>query len=154
MPTLAAGALTTAQCEDTVCALVFSGPAPIVRADIPGIRPGGFEGEEEVRLAQMLKPTIRNIALARKMKLSTTKGALIGDVADDIESEGWERVPFADGAEAREALGLQPEEPAIVVFDHGREALRATGLVPLHLWGRMADLLEVEGFNDRRPPKG
>jgi hypothetical protein len=154
MPQLKAGALDNTACADTVCAFVFGGPGPLLRNEIPGIRPGGFEADEEVRLAQMLKPRVRNIALARKMKLSTTRGALIGDVADDIESEGWERVGFDEGAAARAALGLGPEEPGIVVFDHGREALRATGLVRLHHWGRVADLLEVEGFNDRRPPKG
>lgn len=154
MPALKVGTLDTQTCADTVCALVFGAPGPLLRNEIPGIRPGGFDAEEEVRLAQMLKPRVRTIALARKMKLTTTRGVLVGDVAEDIESEGWDRVPFADGAEARAAVGLDPEEPAIVVFDHGREALRVTGLVPLYQWGRLADLLEVEGFNDRRPPKG
>lgn len=153
MPELSAGGLDTAACEDTVCAFVYSGPAPLVRADIPGMKPGGFEGDDDVRLQHMRKPRVRNVTLARKMKLASTRGAFIGNIADDITSEGWERVSLSDGADVLGALGLA-DEPGIVVFDHGKEAVRATGVIPLHQWGRVADLLEFQGFNDRRPPRG
>ena len=153
MPELSAGRLDTAACQQTVCAFVYSGPAPVVRADIPGIKPGGFEGDDDTRLAQMRKPAVRAVTLARKMKLASTRGAFIGDIADDISSEGWERIDLAQGQSALRALGLA-QEPGVVVFDHGREVLRATGLLPLHQWGRLADLLQVKGFNDRRPPRG
>ena len=153
MPELSAGGLDTAACKDTVCAFVYSGPDPVVRADIPGMKPGGFEGDDDVRLQQMRKPAVRNATLARKMKLASTRGVLIGNIAEDVTSEGWERVNLSDGADALGALGFA-DEPGIVVFDHGKEAVRATGLIPLHQWGRVADLLEVEGFNDRRPPRG
>ncbi len=153
MPELSVGGLDTAACRKTVCAFVYSGPDPVVRADIPGMKPGGFEGDDDTRLQQMRKPPVRNVTLARKMKLASTRGAFIGDIADDITSEGWERVSLSEGADALEALGFS-EGPGIVVFDHGKEAVRATGVVPLHQWGRVADLLEFQGFNDRRPPRG
>lgn len=153
MPELSAGGLDTAACKDTVCAFVYSGPTAVVRADIPGMKPGGFEGDDDVRLEQMRKPPVRNVTLARKMKLASTRGVFIGNIADDITSEGWERVNLSDGANALEALGFG-DEPGLVVFDHGKEAVRATGVIPLHQWGRVADLLEFQGFNDRRPPRG
>lgn len=154
MPALQAGTLDTESCAQTVCAFVYTGTEAVKTADVPGIRPGGFEGDDDTRLAQMLKPAVRNVTLARKMKLdTTTKGVFIGDIDPGITSEGWARLSLDESAEARDALGLG-DEPAIVVYDHGREALRHTGLVPLHLWGRIADLLQVEGFNDRRPPRG
>ena len=153
MPQLQAGALGPTSCAEIVCAFVFAGPEPVKTADIPGIRPGGFEGDDDARLAQMLEPAVRLVTLARKMKLTTAKGALIGDLEPAITTEGWERLSLDDGAQTREALGLG-DEPAVVVYERGREVLRATGLVPLHQWGRIADLLEVEGFNDRRPPRG
>ncbi|MCR9163130.1 MAG: TlpA family protein disulfide reductase [Nannocystaceae bacterium] len=149
-----AGALDPETCAQTTCAFVFVGPGKVTRADIPGIRPGGFEGDDDARLAKMLDPAVRSVTLARKMKLSATKGALVGDVDEAISSEGWERIPWAEGADARAALGVGEDVPAIVVFDHGREVLRVEGLVRLHHWGRLADLLGVEGFNDRRPPRG
>ncbi len=153
MPPLSAGAVDTATCADTVCAFVFTGTKPVKKADIPGIRPGGFEGDDDARLAKMLEPSVRNVTLARKMKLKTTRGAFIGDIDPEISSEGWERLDLEQGNNAREALGVG-DEPEIVVFDHGREALRVKGLPLLHHWGRLADLLEVDGFNDRRPPRG
>lgn len=153
MPEFAVGELNTATCQQTVCAFVYSGPGPVTRADIPGIRPGGYEGDDDARLQQMRKPAVRNVTLARKMKLSSTRGAFIGDIADDVTSEGWERVSLSDGADALQALGFG-DEPGLVVFDHGKEAIRATGVIPLYQWGRVADLLEFQGFNDRRPPRG
>ena len=153
MPELKAGSLDPESCAETVCAFVYTGPEPVNAAEIPGIRPGGFEGDDDARLAQMLRPAVRLVTLGRKMKLATTKGVFIGALEPAITTEGWDRVSLEDGAEAHDALGLG-DEPAIVIFDHGREALRATGLVPLHQWGRVADLLEIEGFNDRRPPRG
>ncbi len=149
-----AGALDTEACAETTCAFVFTGPNALGRSDIPGIRPGGFEGDDDARLAKMLDPAVRNVTLARKMKLSTTKGAFIGDIDDEISSEGWERLAWADGADVRGALGVSEDEPTIVVFDRGREVLRVEGLVRLHHWGRIADLLGIDGFNDRRPPRG
>ena len=118
-----------------------------------GLPEAGFEGDDDARLAQMLKPPVRLATLGRKLKLTTTKGAFIGALDPEVTTEGCERLSLDEGAEALAALGLS-DEPAIVIYDHGREALRATGLVPLHQWGRIADLLEVEGFNDRRPPRG
>ncbi|MGH1347091.1 MAG: peroxiredoxin family protein [Nannocystales bacterium] len=152
MPELSAGALDTAACQQTVCAFLYSGPDPVVRADIPRMKPGGFQGDDDVRLQQMRKPPVRLITLARKMKLTSTRGAFIGNIADDISSEGWERVNLSDGADALAALGFG-DEPGLIVFDHGKEAVRVSGLVPLHQWGRVADLLDIQGFNDRRPPR-
>ena len=149
-----AGALDATACAETTCAFVFTGPGAVQRADIPGIRPGGFEGDDDARLAKMLEPAVRNVTLARKMKLSTTKGAFIGDIDSEISSEGWERIGWDDGAALRAALGVSEDEPSLVVFDHGREVLRAEGLVRLHHWGRIADLMHIDGFNDRRPPRG
>lgn len=154
MPAFEVGTLDATRCAETTCAFVFAGDAPVSRADIPGMRPGGFEGNDDERLAQMLRPEVRTVTLARKMKLSTTAGALIGDLADDITSEGWERISHAQGAGARAALGLKDDSIAVVVFDEGREILRVEGLIALHHWGHIADLLEIEGFNDRRPPRG
>lgn len=154
MPPLKAGGLDLEACAGTTCALVFIGDDGVKRADIPGIRPGGFEGDDDARLAQMRVPAVRAVTLARKMKLASTRGAFIGDIDPEISSEGWERLDTEAGAQAREALGIGEDETALVVFDHGREAMRETGLIPLHAWGRLADLLGIEGFNDRRPPKG
>ncbi len=154
MPTLSVGELDTATCMRTVCAFVFAGPQRVRRADIPGMRPGGFEGDDDARLEKMLEPAVRAVTMARKMKLSAAKGALVGDIDPEIDSTGWERAGWDAGAPARAALGLGPDEVAIVVFDHGREVLRVEGLVRLFQWGRIADLLGVEGFNDRRPPRG
>lgn len=154
MPEVEAGTLDASACAETTCAFVFTGPRSVRRADIPGIRPGGFEGDDDARLEKMLDPAVRNVTLARKMKLSSTRGAFIGDVDPEISSEGWERVSWADGARVRAALGVSEDEPSIVVYDHGREVLRVEGLVRLHHWGRLADLLDIDGFNDRRPPRG
>ncbi len=154
MPSLKLGALDTPACAETVCAFVFAGPERVDRADIPGIRPGGFEGDEDERLAQMLKPAVRAVTMARKMKLSEPRGALVGDVDPEISSSGWDRVGWDAASEARAALGVGDDEVALVVFDHGREAIRVRGLVRLFEWGMLADLLGVEGFNDRRPPRG
>lgn len=152
--TVDAGALNPQACAETTCAFVFTGPNVVQRADIPGIRPGGFEGDDDARRAKMLDPAVRNVTLARKMKLSTTKGAFIGDLDEEISSEGWERIAWTDGAGVREALGVRDDASSIVVFERGREVLRVEGLVRLHHWGRIADLLHIDGFNDRRPPRG
>ncbi|MBV1859397.1 MAG: hypothetical protein KUG77_13375 [Nannocystaceae bacterium] len=152
MPELSLGGLDTAACQETVCAFVYSGPEPVVRADIPRMKPGGFEGDDDVRLQQMRKPPVRTVTLARKMHLVSTLGVFIGDIADDVTTQGWERVNLSDGAAALRALDLG-DEPGLVVFDHGKEAVRATGVIPLHQWGRVADLLGIQGFNDRRPPR-
>ncbi|MEM6291434.1 MAG: hypothetical protein AAGA54_09225 [Myxococcota bacterium] len=145
--------LDAAACASTTCAFVFAG-ASVAMADIPGIRPGGFEGDDDAKLEQMRKPAVRVVTMARKMKLKTTRGAMVGDIDAGITSEGWDRVSAEDGAAARQALGLDADASAVVVFVNGAEVLRAEGLVLLRDWGRIADLLGIEGFNDRRPVRG
>jgi hypothetical protein len=140
-------------CSTTACAFVYTGSEPITRSDIPRIGEGQFEGDEDALLAQMLLPAVRNVTLARKMKLPAPHGVLLGDIAEDVDTPGWTRVTLEEGAEVRRALGLG-DAPAIVAYDHGREAIRREGLAPLFVWGRLADLLQVEKFNDRRPPRG
>ena len=140
-------------CSTTACAFVYTGSGSIARSDIPRIGEGQFEGDEDALLAQMLVPSVRNVTLARKMKLPAPRGVLLGDIADDIDTPGWVRVTLEEGADARRALGLG-DAAAIVAFDGGREAIRTEGLAPLFVWGRLADLLEVKKFNDRRPPRG
>ena len=56
-------------------------------------------------------------------------------------------------ADVRDAFEIPPDTAALVVIADGRIAIRQTGLVPLFTWGVAADLLRVQGFNDRRPPK-
>lgn len=150
---LKVGDLDATTCASTSCAFVFAG-ATVAMTDIPGIRPGGFEGDDDAKLVQMRKPAVRVITMARKMKLQTTRGAMIGDIEAGITSEGWTRVSAEDGAAAREALGLTADASAVIVYRNGAEVLRAEGLVRLRDWGRIADLLEIEGFNDRRPVRG
>lgn len=140
-------------CSTTACAFVYTGSGSISRADIPRIGDGQFEGDEDALLAQMLIPAVRNVTLARKMKLPAPRGVLVGDIADDIDTSGWLRLTLEESVELRRALGVG-DAPAIVAYDRGREAIRTEGLAPLFVWGRLADLLEVEKFNDRRPPRG
>lgn len=140
-------------CSTTACGFVYTGSSSISRSDIPRIGEGQFEGDEDALLAQMRIPAVRNVTLARKMKLPAPRGVLLGDIADDIDTPGWVRLTLEESAHVRRALGLG-DVPAIVAYDRGREAIRAEGLAPLFVWGRLADLLEVEKFNDRRPPRG
>ncbi len=153
VPALTLAGFDAEACSTTACAFVYTGSQPVTRSDIPRIGEGQFEGDEDALLAQMLVPRVRNVTLARKMKLPAPRGVLVGDIADDVDTTGWVRATLEESVELRRALGLG-ESPAIVAYDHGREAIRHEGLAPLYVWGRLADLLAVEKFNDRRPPRG
>ena len=148
-PAFEVGALSNAACSDRPCAIVFAGE-PVRREDVPG-GDEGFQGDDEARFAQMKKPHIRNVQLGRRMHLEEALGTMVGDIDARLPMVGWTITPEAD--EARAAFELAEGESALVVIVDGRVAITATGTIPLYRFGLAADLLHVEGFNDRRPPK-
>jgi hypothetical protein len=148
-PDFELGALSDEACGERPCAIVFAAE-PVRLEDVPG-SDEGFAGDDEARFAQMKKPHIRNVQLGRRMHLDHALGTMVGDIDARLRMVGWTITPQADAA--REAFGIAAGESALVVIADGKVAINATGSIPLYRFGLAADLLRVEGFNDRRPPK-
>ena len=149
VPDFALGRMSDEACRAMPCALVFTG-APVQLAEVPG-PDDGFQGDDDQRYAQMQEPRIRNVQLARRMHLHGVLGTVVGEVDARLRFVGWDLV--GEDETVRAAFEIPPDTAALVVIADGRIALRQTGLVPLYTWGLAADLMRVQNFNDRRPPK-
>lgn len=145
-PLFQIGGIQNDDCDESACIFVFIA-RPIELQEIPGVE-GGFEGDEEEAFEKMFDPSLRNLALARRMDLDEGRGVFIGQVPTELELHGWHRMSDDEGA--RQAFEIPEDEAAVVVVDHGRIQIRETGLVPLYRWGTVADRLGIE-LNDRKP---
>ena len=148
-PAVVVGSLDTTTCTGgRACALVFLG-RDVARTDVPGID-DGFDGDDDEKVVQMQDPAVRLVSTMTKMKLENATGVAVGRITG-VELPSWEIVEEA--ADARTAFGLTPTDSAIIVISEGRVEVRELGVVRMHRWGRVADLLGVE-LNDRKPAKG
>jgi predicted transcriptional regulator len=144
-PSIELGPLDDASCRGVPCVVILLG-REVARTEIPFIE-DGFDGDKDARLAQLRDPDIRLVASALEMQLDHALGVLVG-VTPDLAFDTWTQVEQAP--DVRQALGLAEETPALIIIEHGRIAFSREGFIPLHAWGRIADLLGVE-INDRKP---
>ncbi len=129
-PDFALAGLTRASCLDRPCLLVFLGK-PVARTEIPWIE-DGFEGTRTECFERMRRPEIRLAASAMRIHATQSHAVLVGQ-ADDLRLQGWQTVP--DDPAAREALGIGPDDSALVVIDtQGRLSFRETGFIPMYRW--------------------
>ena len=126
--------------------LVFLG-APVSRADIPGLKEGGFEGSREEAFAQLAKPHVRlmtQVATRWDLEKTPVDGVLIGEGPGELV-EGWKQTPAAPAV--REALGLASDSTALVMIGKdGSVAFKAETEFPF--W-KMAQAREALGLEDR-----
>lgn len=148
-PAFEVGGVDREACRSRPCLFVFLGE-PVGLEELPG-GAGRFEGSEAERRAQLQIPKVRNLAMARRLRVDEPAiGVLVGRAPPEVELDGWRRAEDEDGAAAR-ALGVDPGAPAVVLVEGGAIAFSASGVIPLYQWGFLADRLGSE-LDDRSPP--
>ncbi|MGB1699024.1 MAG: TlpA family protein disulfide reductase [Nannocystaceae bacterium] len=139
------GEIDNAACTAHGCVFVFLGEA-VQRNEIPGIEPGGFEGDREDAFAQLKKAPVRVLAqVATRWDYEKTpvRGAIVGDGPSDL-LPSWQHLPAA--SEAREAFGLSADSTALVTVDtQGRVAFLAEGSFPF--W-KLSQARQSVGLSD------
>lgn len=131
------------RCSIIPCVLVFL-DAKVVRADIPGLEEGGFEGEMDEVFEQIKKPSVR---LARIMATDwkpedreRLAGVIVGE-GEGWEVEGW---PFvAEAPQLREAFGVGDAAGMVIIAD-GKVAFSETGRIPFWKLALAGDLLGID----------
>lgn len=128
------------------CMLVFLA-GPVAKTDVPGID-GGFDGKRKEAMKRMRDADLRNVSMLYgwEMKADVAPGALIGTTTD-IEVEGWIAVDQAP--EVRTALGIGPDESAMVIVDQdGGLFFKEVGLIPFWKFGQVGYQLGIEAKMD------